>query len=278
MFSKASREKDGLQDWCLACSSKANSERRKILRLELGPDSVLAKKVDHGSEALVWCGSCKTNLPPSCFGLRAGKCKACASRQAKESRERKIASDLLLPATTPRKCSCCGEVKTIKDFHSGLYRCKSCQNAKTAKADARNSEKKKERNHAYHVRNRVKRSENRKKHRADNRVWWRNWEKKYYNTEKGRMIRLGINHKRRQAKRSGTATADDMARIMKQANGKCYYCGVKSKSLSFDHVVPLAKGGNHDPDNLVMACKSCNSSKGARNPHEFATSIGRLLI
>lgn len=125
MFSKASREKDGLQDWCLACSSKANSERRKILRLELGPDSVLAKKVDHGSEALVWCGLCKTNLPPSCFGLRAGKCKACASRQAKESRERKIAADLLLPATTPRKCSCCGEVKTIKDFHSGLYRCKS---------------------------------------------------------------------------------------------------------------------------------------------------------
>ncbi len=31
-------------------------------------------------------------------------------------------------------------------------------------------------------------------------------------------------------------------------------------------VIPLARGGTHDIDNLVPACASCNSSKGAKLP------------
>ena len=40
----------------------------------------------------------------------------------------------------------------------------------------------------------------------------------------------------------------------------CIYCGSKEK-LTLDHVVPLAGGGIHSEDNLVIACLSCNSSK-----------------
>lgn len=45
----------------------------------------------------------------------------------------------------------------------------------------------------------------------------------------------------------------------------CWYCGkeVSSRSeLTADHMFPRAKGGDSSFDNLVMVCKSCNSSKG----------------
>lgn len=45
----------------------------------------------------------------------------------------------------------------------------------------------------------------------------------------------------------------------------CIYCGMSpiedGVKLSSDHIVSLDKGGEHTIDNLVTACKSCNSSK-----------------
>ena len=44
----------------------------------------------------------------------------------------------------------------------------------------------------------------------------------------------------------------------------CSYCG-SSKNLSMDHLIPKSKGGIDSGDNVVWACKSCNSSKGAKD-------------
>jgi len=50
----------------------------------------------------------------------------------------------------------------------------------------------------------------------------------------------------------------------------CRYCGKlcrfpfvhgDKRSATLDHVVPIAKGGDHSLDNLVTACLSCNSKK-----------------
>ena len=41
----------------------------------------------------------------------------------------------------------------------------------------------------------------------------------------------------------------------------CLKCGAK-ESLSLDHIVPLASGGDNETTNLQTLCKSCNSSKG----------------
>lgn len=55
--------------------------------------------------------------------------------------------------------------------------------------------------------------------------------------------------------------------IIKQIYGnKCAYCHRK-RPLTMDHVVPISKGGPHTADNVVPACRSCNSRKGARQPH-----------
>lgn len=44
---------------------------------------------------------------------------------------------------------------------------------------------------------------------------------------------------------------------------RCQYCGVKkpARELSYDHVVPRSAGGRTGWDNVVSACKPCNSRK-----------------
>ena len=55
--------------------------------------------------------------------------------------------------------------------------------------------------------------------------------------------------------------------IFKRDNFKCYYCGkTKDESeLEVDHVIPVSKGGNNDPSNLVTSCFKCNRGKGGEN-------------
>lgn len=57
-------------------------------------------------------------------------------------------------------------------------------------------------------------------------------------------------------------------RTFEKCNGKCAYCGkqltLEASDTCVDHVIPIAKGGNNEDKNLVMACRRCNSSKGAK--------------
>jgi 5-methylcytosine-specific restriction endonuclease McrA len=41
--------------------------------------------------------------------------------------------------------------------------------------------------------------------------------------------------------------------------GACAYCG--APATTWDHIVPVSKGGKTEPGNIVPACLSCNSSK-----------------
>ena len=61
--------------------------------------------------------------------------------------------------------------------------------------------------------------------------------------------------------------ADDerLKMILPQA---CCYCGSR-ESLSADHLIPTKRGGANTGDNLVWACRSCNSSKCARDALEW---------
>ncbi|CBW26440.1 conserved hypothetical protein [Halobacteriovorax marinus SJ] len=50
----------------------------------------------------------------------------------------------------------------------------------------------------------------------------------------------------------------------------CQYC-TKSfafKELTFDHVIPVSKGGKTTWKNIVTCCKKCNSKKGAKTLKE----------
>ena len=55
-------------------------------------------------------------------------------------------------------------------------------------------------------------------------------------------------------------SAEQRQEILDGSLGLCVYCN-KRKKLNLDHIEPLARGGAHDIENVVPACKSCNSSK-----------------
>ena len=55
----------------------------------------------------------------------------------------------------------------------------------------------------------------------------------------------------------------------------CQYCGVRTRDLTLDHVVPRHRGGRHSWDNLVSACRSCNHRKGGRTPEEARMQLRR---
>ena len=47
---------------------------------------------------------------------------------------------------------------------------------------------------------------------------------------------------------------------------KCYICKIhlpfKDRRVTFDHVIPLARGGFSTFDNLRICCQECNNKKG----------------
>jgi 5-methylcytosine-specific restriction endonuclease McrA len=48
-------------------------------------------------------------------------------------------------------------------------------------------------------------------------------------------------------------------------------------ATTVDHIIPVAKGGSDDPENLVAACKRCNFSKQDKMPDEFVLSKAGLF-
>jgi 5-methylcytosine-specific restriction endonuclease McrA len=52
----------------------------------------------------------------------------------------------------------------------------------------------------------------------------------------------------------------------KLAQGICHYCkgSFAPEELTMDHVVPLAQGGKSVKQNLVCACKQCNTDKSSQ--------------
>ena len=55
----------------------------------------------------------------------------------------------------------------------------------------------------------------------------------------------------------------------------CCYCGREAK-LSLDHLIPRFKGGPDAEDNITYACRSCNSSKRARDMVVWLVSKNRF--
>lgn len=54
----------------------------------------------------------------------------------------------------------------------------------------------------------------------------------------------------------------------------CQYCGARG-DLTFDHVVPRARGGRTSWENVVAACAKCNLKKGSRTLRQTGLSLRR---
>jgi 5-methylcytosine-specific restriction endonuclease McrA len=196
-----------------------------------------------------------------------------------------------------KRCPKCGETKpaiaelygrdrTQRDGLSGL--CKDCHRAYREA----NKERKRKQVRAWY-------DANRQRVRARNRAWYeanrdrvRELSRARYKANKKRLREQGdawrkanpekaraIWRRRRALNRNaeGNHTAEDVQRQYKAQKGKCYYCGVKvGKKYHADHAIPLSRGGSNGPENIVVACPSCNQAKNNKLPHEWPQG-GRLL-
>lgn len=90
-----------------------------------------------------------------------------------------------------------------------------------------------------------------KKWAQDNPLEYRTWMNNRYAREKAAV---------------GQFTYIDYFFAYEDQEGRCAYCGQRlflniKNDIHVDHVIPLAKGGTNWPENIVLACKNCNSSK-----------------
>ena len=161
---------------------------------------------------------------------------------------------------------------------------------------------------AYHIANRERIVERKRKHYAANRERLlakskesnaaRHEEKIYYDREylathkeqvretkrayrKANPLERAAYEAVRRAKKAGASIRDraGIKEIYRKAREqdvlRCYLCGelVPMGERHVDHVVPLSKGGEHRPSNLAVACAGCNLKKHDKHPAE----IGLLL-
>lgn len=190
-----------------------------------------------------------------------------------------------------KHCSRCHTTKPVAEFYrdrstkDGLcFYCKPCKNVKVTDYVSRNREKTATRIKAWvdarpgyaadvsrrwraanPEKARQQLNASAKRWQARNREYVLEYKRRKYrsNLELSRAQKREYERKRRAAGDRYLTMAEESA-VLEKTGGLCNYCDAPWEAI--DHFYPLAKGGSHDADNLVPACKSCNSSKHATDP------------
>ena len=212
-------------------------------------------------------------------------CKVCGQLKDFGNRGRATTCEDCLKAGF-KYCVKCGSVKPLNEFSIKnsypYYMCKDCERAQNrayskklyAKSEVRRSACKEACKKSRIADKGARANSAARKYYASEHGKQVNNEasKRYYATPGGRAAVLNRCHKRRLllAEADGV-TADEWQVILKHFNNACAYCGATS-ALEQDHVVAVSTGGKHVMHNIVPACKSCNSSKGAKDMHEWYES------
>lgn len=127
----------------------------------------------------------------------------------------------------------------------------------------------------------VKRAAWRRQHPEKLREQYRRW----ISTPQGQESRraVGVRYRGRKAEQKGVVTVECKQAWLEVFRFCCPVCGDKmdctpgshhAKSLTWDHVIPISRGGRDDDSNLLPLCQSCNSRKGNRTYEEW---LGRPI-
>lgn len=101
----------------------------------------------------------------------------------------------------------------------------------------------------------------------------------YKKQEKYEAFNFMIRSKLLKGLKNGTMnmrTIFDDEKIKLQTGQICNYCGSTDK-LALDHIFPKKLGGQDDAENLIFACRTCNSSKGKKDLMEWMSLRGQFL-
>jgi 5-methylcytosine-specific restriction endonuclease McrA len=91
------------------------------------------------------------------------------------------------------------------------------------------------------------------------------YQQRYYNENYEEFLRRNEERRARvkSAKQDGSVTTKALRRKLEDQNFKCVLCELDLRIIGkhADHVIPLAKGGDHTINNIQYLCPSCNLSK-----------------
>jgi hypothetical protein len=152
---------------------------------------------------------------------------------------------------------------------------------KQARALAKDPECLRRHNKTYYLRHTEKRKHNVANWRMQNPEKARDQYTRWARSNPDKVNAKG--HRRRSRLNGGgeSYTKEDIDRIYRLQNGKCAYCRCALKGkYQIDHIVPLSRRGQNCARNIQLLCApmgGCNQKKQARDPIEFAQSIGLLL-
>ena len=81
------------------------------------------------------------------------------------------------------------------------------------------------------------------------------------------------------ARKNGQFDADiDIYKLIERDGGRCYLCGDDvlfsyhyndPKYPTIEHVIPITKGGTHSWDNVMVACRDCNTRKKTKSLEDY---------
>ncbi len=127
---------------------------------------------------------------------------------------------------------------------------------------------------------RIKHAETQRRYRKENpekvSAYKRHWEKENPDKvlEHNRRWREGnpdsataIRHRRRSraTQAGGSYTPQEWRELCSRYGNKCLRCGRNDVKLTFDHVMPVSKGGTSDISNGQPLCGRCNAIKGNKH-------------
>lgn len=187
---------------------------------------------------------------------------------------------------TTKVCSKCHEIKPLAEFSEDKRRkdrvgcrCKACkrdyqrayyeQHREEYRAYCRvcGREHTEERRAYHRAYQRVYREQHQEESRAQARAYHQEHREKYRaHTQRRRARKAAL------PPEHNTLTAQDWREVLDASKHRCWYCGkkeTKARKLTLDHRLALNKGGAHTKENVVPACKSCNSRKHTKDELTF---------
>jgi len=89
-------------------------------------------------------------------------------------------------------------------------------------------------------------------------------------------LRAYFHRRRVQLRRNGGHfTARDIMALFEEQHGRCAYCDVHLDTYHIEHKTPVSRGGTNWPDNLCLACPTCNHRKFTKTEDEFRALLDR---
>ena len=250
-FSKCKENQDGFHHFCKLCAKKYMEHY--TIKIQTPLESKTCKR----------CG--KTKRINEFVKSNSNKdgyrniCKDCMNEYhsingygKRKNRKQYLGIGTLLANTIPgyRSCTRCMEIKPIDQFPKTTQKttgvsswCLSCMSE-------------------VHLQIKEERPD-------DVKVMWKKAGRKYSQTPKGRISIKRGNHMRKSRAKAlqsvANVTVQDIELLLKQQKNNCAICGkpfTESNPYTIDHIFPLSKGGELVIENIQLAHRSCNSSKG----------------